>query len=147
MKPYIYLSMPIAVSFSVLEDIAIEIAAKYDVEVRFWDRVSLYDSSVLLQARAIVFYNPAKNFCYPQSQMPSGVYGEYVHARKKNIPIFLAYTPSSGKLTCYNTECTDSGINGIAGSYLQKSYSEDIPQAETVLANPNQDRRLLFLLK
>lgn len=116
-KPKVYISCPISVSLSVLEDTKRAVRESGGDPVA-WQRGAPYSDYDIRTCDAFVIILGNNSFKQPQNNLPAGCKKELNLAIGSLKPIFLSYESSSGRYL-YRTSLLDDIIAGRAGSTVR----------------------------
>jgi hypothetical protein len=170
----VFISAPISVGWSTVDEFRCVLENGGLVNVRVWDRSSRYDQSEFDSSDAVVFILPKNKFEAAHSDLPIGLKSELSRAYATGKKVYIGYVTSEGRHKIYNADTNGSWIKGISGSAneifkflsIKKTWDKmvtnstygacsankfELPKAQKVVAktvpNPDYtDERLILLL-
>lgn len=116
MRNKVFISAPIAVGWSTVDEFRCVLENGGLVDVRVWDRGTRYDQSDFDSSDAVVFILPKNKFSATQDELPIGLKSELSRAFAMGKEVFIGYVTSEGRHKIYSADTNGKWIKGNTGS-------------------------------
>lgn len=116
MSKSVYISCPIAVSQSVLDEFAETVELIPNVVARYWERGTRYDQRYFDTSDAYLFILPGNKFDCVSGELPIGLKRELQDAYESGKKIYVGYIAKDGCYNIYSADTNGRNIKGIAGT-------------------------------
>lgn len=125
----VYISCPISISQSTLDEIRDRAAYKNQMYAHYWERDSYYQNGIVQNADRVIIVHPKGAFKFNIKSLPTGVQKEFATALNYGKDTYLAYKSTSinpgWNFYKVTFDAHTGEISGIPGS--TNVYFNDLP--------------------